>query len=98
MRAARESHLATLMQHHTRWTACLTNDVPARAPFRDACVIMDAAGRSRGYGFLAFHRHEDAENAVATLQGKLVGSRRVKLGWSRRDDPLPPVDSSIVDR
>lgn len=54
MRAARESHLATLMQHHTRWTACLTNDVPARAPLGMHASSWTLQGAREGMAFWLF--------------------------------------------
>lgn len=52
--------------------------------YRDARVIWDHnTGRSKGYGFVSFRRKEDADAAIEKMQGKLIGSRRIRVGWAQ---------------
>jgi len=56
--------------------------------------------RSKGYGFVSFYKREHAEHAIESMQGKLVGSRRVRVGWAahKKEQVLLPVDYESVDR
>ena len=40
-------------------------------------------GRSKGYGFVSFRRKEDAEDAIVQMQGRQIGSRRIRVGWAQ---------------
>mmetsp|Transcript_39058 Transcript_39058/g.86881 ORF Transcript_39058/g.86881 Transcript_39058/m.86881 type:complete len:464 (+) Transcript_39058:198-1589(+) len=67
----------------------------------DARVMWDhATGRSKGYGFVSFRRKDDAENAIEKMQGRQIGSRRVRCGWAqhKQDENSPPPDYESVDR
>lgn len=60
-----------------------------RAPFRLACrfvlineVFFDSvpqAGQSLGYGFVNYHRPEDAEKAINTLNGLRLQNKTIKV-------------------
>ncbi|KDD72477.1 hypothetical protein H632_c3295p0, partial [Helicosporidium sp. ATCC 50920] len=68
----------------------------------DARVIWDAqTGRSRGYGFVAFCAREQAEAAIRAMQGRVVGSHRVRVGWAEHrvgDAAVKPLDAEALDR
>ena len=56
----------------------------------DARVMWDhATGRSRGFGFVSFRAHADAEAAIATMHGATLGARRVRCGWAQHKDAVP---------
>uniref|UniRef100_A0A915D607 RRM domain-containing protein n=1 Tax=Ditylenchus dipsaci TaxID=166011 RepID=A0A915D607_9BILA len=51
----------------------------------DAKVIRDAQSlKSRGYGFVSFPNKEDAEKAINTMNGEMVGKRAVRTNWAER--------------
>lgn len=48
-----------------------------------ANVMWDMkTGRSRGYGFVNFKEKQDAEDALTTLNGALLGDRPIRLNWA----------------
>ncbi|KAF9365527.1 hypothetical protein BGX34_009670 [Mortierella sp. NVP85] len=57
----------------------------------EARVMWDTnTGKSRGYGFAAFKERADAERAIATMNGQILGSRAVRCNWaSQRGVPGP---------
>ncbi|CAG8556883.1 10967_t:CDS:10 [Ambispora gerdemannii] len=53
----------------------------------DARVMWDVnSGKSRGYGFVAFRDKTDAEQAIATMNGKCewLGSRAIRCNWANQ--------------
>ncbi|XP_060758717.1 polyadenylate-binding protein 4-like [Neoarius graeffei] len=42
-------------------------------------VVKDESGKSRGFGFVRFARHEDAQRAVAVMNGRVLNGRRVHV-------------------
>jgi nucleolysin TIA-1/TIAR len=68
---------------------------------RDARVMWDhATGRSKGYGFVSFRSKEDAEAAIDRMQGRQIGSRRIRVGWAqhKQDETSNPLEFDAVDR
>ncbi|KAF9963819.1 hypothetical protein BGZ65_010883 [Modicella reniformis] len=57
----------------------------------DARVMWDnTTGKSRGYGFVAFNDRVDAEHAITSMNGQVLGSRAVRCNWaSQRGVPGP---------
>ncbi|XP_041060604.1 embryonic polyadenylate-binding protein-like isoform X3 [Carcharodon carcharias] len=47
-------------------------------------VMTDERGRSRGFGFVNFEKHEDARKAVAEMNGKEINSRVVYVGRAQK--------------
>ncbi|ODV61073.1 Pub1p [Ascoidea rubescens DSM 1968] len=48
-----------------------------------AHVMWDMqTGRSRGYGFVSFSDHGDAENAIKTMNGEWIGGRTIRCNWA----------------
>ncbi|KAH7724544.1 Protein TIAR-1 f [Aphelenchoides avenae] len=51
----------------------------------EAKVIRDPQSlKSRGYGFVAFPKKEDAIRAIEDMNGKMVGRRVVRTNWASR--------------
>ncbi|KAG0311838.1 hypothetical protein BGZ99_009881 [Dissophora globulifera] len=57
----------------------------------DARVMWDAnSGKSRGYGFAAYKERADAERALLSMNGQVLGNRAVRCNWaSQRGMPGP---------
>ncbi|XP_018420192.1 PREDICTED: embryonic polyadenylate-binding protein [Nanorana parkeri] len=47
-------------------------------------VMMDDNGRSRGFGFVNFGNHEEAQKAVAEMNGKDINGRMVYVGRAQK--------------
>lgn len=66
----------------------VTDDILQRAfvafgTLSDARIMFDTAtGKSRGYGFLAFRDKNDAEQAIATMNGEWLGNRAIRVNWA----------------
>lgn len=41
-------------------------------------------GRSRGYGFVAFRDRNEAERALAAMDGEWLGSRAIRCNWANQ--------------
>jgi len=51
----------------------------------DARVMWDqTTGRSRGYGFVAFKKKEDAERSLTGMNGEWIGNRAVRCNWANQ--------------
>ncbi|KAK4756628.1 hypothetical protein SAY87_006755 [Trapa incisa] len=51
----------------------------------DARVMWDQkTGRSRGFGFVSFRNHQDAQSAINDLNGKWLGSRQIRCNWAAK--------------
>ncbi len=57
-------------------------------------------GWSKGYGFVSFRSKEEAEAAIREMQGKQLGSRRIRVGWAqhKQDVCATPLTFDEVDR
>ncbi|KAG8566073.1 hypothetical protein GDO81_013087 [Engystomops pustulosus] len=47
-------------------------------------VMMDDSGRSRGFGFVNFGNHEEAQKAVTEMNGKEINGRMVYVGRAQK--------------
>ncbi|XP_067856295.1 embryonic polyadenylate-binding protein-like isoform X2 [Heptranchias perlo] len=47
-------------------------------------VMTDERGRSRGFGFVNFEKHEEARKAVSEMNGKEINSRAVYVGRAQK--------------
>nr|XP_033819911.1 polyadenylate-binding protein 1-like [Geotrypetes seraphini]XP_033819912.1 polyadenylate-binding protein 1-like [Geotrypetes seraphini]XP_033819913.1 polyadenylate-binding protein 1-like [Geotrypetes seraphini] len=47
-------------------------------------VMMDETGRSRGFGFVNFENHTEAQQAVADMNGKEINGRVVYVGRAQK--------------
>eukprot|EP00081_Caenorhabditis_elegans_P026250 NP_509705.3 TIA-1/TIAL RNA binding protein homolog [Caenorhabditis elegans] len=51
----------------------------------EAKVIRDVqTQKSKGYGFVSFPNKQNAENAIAGMNGKWIGKRAVRTNWAAR--------------
>jgi len=60
----------------------------AFAPFgsiSDARVMAEAGtGKSRGYGFVAFKKKEDAQRSLIEMNGEWLGTRAIRCNWANQ--------------
>ncbi|XP_060781012.1 polyadenylate-binding protein 1-like [Neoarius graeffei] len=49
-------------------------------PVVNARVMTDESGKSKSFGFVSFHRHEDAQRALAEMNGQMLNGRQVIVG------------------
>ncbi|XP_009080011.1 PREDICTED: polyadenylate-binding protein 1-like, partial [Acanthisitta chloris] len=47
-------------------------------------VMTDSTGRSKGFGFVNFEKHEEAQKAVADMNGKEINGRMVYVGRAQK--------------
>uniref|UniRef100_A0A8C6NQQ1 Polyadenylate-binding protein n=1 Tax=Nothobranchius furzeri TaxID=105023 RepID=A0A8C6NQQ1_NOTFU len=47
-------------------------------------VMTDEGGKSKGFGFVSFERHEDAQKAVDDMNGKELNGRQVYVGRAQK--------------
>uniref|UniRef100_A0A8C3CZD8 RRM domain-containing protein n=1 Tax=Cairina moschata TaxID=8855 RepID=A0A8C3CZD8_CAIMO len=47
-------------------------------------VMMDSSGRSKGFGFVNFEKHEEAQKAVADMNGKEINGRALYVGRAQK--------------
>ncbi|XP_043830008.1 polyadenylate-binding protein 1-like [Dromiciops gliroides] len=47
-------------------------------------VMTDESGTSRGFGFVNFERHEDAQKAVEEMNGKELNGRKIYVGRAQK--------------
>uniref|UniRef100_A0A4X2K9R9 Polyadenylate-binding protein n=1 Tax=Vombatus ursinus TaxID=29139 RepID=A0A4X2K9R9_VOMUR len=47
-------------------------------------VMTDESGKSRGFGFVSFERHEDAQRAVDEMNGKELNGRQIYVGRAQK--------------
>lgn len=60
----------------------------------NAHVMRDTmSGNSRGFGFVAYREKSDADQAIASMNGELLGSRNIRVNWATQkgqSDAPPP--------
>lgn len=59
-----------------------------------------ATGRCKGYGFVSFRTQESAQYAIDTMNGQVLGARRVRCGWAQHkcDSCETPVRREDVEK
>jgi len=56
----------------------------------DCRVVRDPQTlKSKGYGFVSFVKKNDAENAIAGMNGQWLGTRAIRTNWATRKPPAP---------
>ncbi|KAI8881228.1 hypothetical protein K501DRAFT_223373 [Backusella circina FSU 941] len=77
----------------------VTDEILAEAfsPFGtivNAHVMKDTmSGNSRGFGFVAFREKAEADQAIASMNGEMLGSRVIRVNWATQkgqNDTPPP--------
>ncbi|PWN44534.1 RNA-binding domain-containing protein [Ceraceosorus guamensis] len=70
------------------------NDSALRSAFASFPTLIDArvmwdtsSGKSRGYGFVTFHSRAEAEQAIAVMNGEVLGARPVRVNWATVKKP-----------
>ncbi|KAL8592134.1 hypothetical protein ACOMHN_033505 [Nucella lapillus] len=62
----------------------------------DCKIIRDpTTQKSKGYGFVSFVNRQDAETAIANMNGQWLGTRPIRTNWATRK-PLAPVPKENV--
>ncbi|KAL9553035.1 hypothetical protein PS6_004133 [Mucor atramentarius] len=60
----------------------------------NAHVMRDTmSGNSRGFGFVAYREKSEADQAIASMNGELLGSRNIRVNWATQkgqSDAPPP--------
>jgi nucleolysin TIA-1/TIAR len=71
----------------------LYNAFAAFGTISDARVMWDQnTGRSRGYGFVAYRKKEDAQRALTEMNGEWLGSRAIRCNWANQKGGTTPDD------
>ncbi|XP_072811182.1 polyadenylate-binding protein 1-like [Vicugna pacos] len=47
-------------------------------------VMTDESGKSKGFGFVSFERHEDAQKAVNEMNGKELNGKQIYVGQAQK--------------
>ncbi|KAF1670157.1 Polyadenylate-binding protein 1, partial [Pygoscelis papua] len=47
-------------------------------------VMTDESGKSKGFGFISFERHEDAQKAVDEMNGKELNGKQIYVGRAQK--------------
>jgi len=80
----------------------LWNAFSAFGTISDARVMFDPAlNRSRGYGFVAFRKKEDAQKALVEMNGEWLGTRAIRCNWANQkgvgEDQIGPMVSGMMN-
>jgi len=103
---------ASAVQHHHLFVGDLAADVTEAMLYNAFCNVGQCAdarimwdhntGRSKGYGFVSFRCRADADAALVGMQGCMIGSRRVRVGWAQHKEEgvsdAGALDFDSVDR
>ncbi len=57
-------------------------------------IINDESGRSKGFGFVEMETSEEAEKAIASFNGKMIGDRALTVNEARPQTARPGGDRS----
>ncbi|GAB1285955.1 Polyadenylate-binding protein [Apodemus speciosus] len=47
-------------------------------------VMRDSSGKSKGFGFVSYEKHEDANKAVEEMNGKVMGGKALFVGGAQK--------------
>uniref|UniRef100_A0A2K5QTM5 RRM domain-containing protein n=1 Tax=Cebus imitator TaxID=2715852 RepID=A0A2K5QTM5_CEBIM len=62
-----------------------TNDLFGKfGPALSVKVMTDESGKSKGFGFVSFERHEDAQKAVDEMNGKELNGKQIYVGRAQK--------------
>uniref|UniRef100_A0A667ZVF4 Polyadenylate-binding protein n=1 Tax=Myripristis murdjan TaxID=586833 RepID=A0A667ZVF4_9TELE len=63
---------------------CVDKKLSFLGPALSIRVMTDDSGKSKGFGFVSFERHEDAQKAVDDMNGKELNGRQVYVGRAQK--------------
>lgn len=54
----------------------------------DSCTLVldKVTGESKGFGFVAMHHRDDADKAIAALNGTHFEDSKIRVKWSNQDE------------
>jgi len=58
-------------------------------PIESVDLVTDPSGESRGFGFVLFDYVEDADAAVAKMNGATIDRHRIRVDYSTSKGPRP---------
>ncbi|VFQ80621.1 unnamed protein product [Cuscuta campestris] len=64
---------------------------------QNAIIVRDENGKSRGFGFVNFHSHEDANRAVQCMNGTLLGSKQLFVVRAQKKDSRDDISRCAYD-
>ncbi|EGW02750.1 Polyadenylate-binding protein 1 [Cricetulus griseus] len=53
-------------------------------PALNVKVMTDESGKSKGFGFVSFEKHEDAQKAVDEMNGKELNGKQIYVGRAQK--------------
>ncbi|KAI7904468.1 uncharacterized protein BX663DRAFT_550847 [Cokeromyces recurvatus] len=57
----------------------------------NAHVMKDTmSGNSRGFGFVTYREKSEANQAIASMNGELLGARNIRVNWATQKGDTPP--------
>lgn len=48
------------------------------------------SGNSRGFGFVTYRQRGEADQAIASMNGEMLGSRNIRVNWGQKNQPDAP--------
>ncbi|XP_019867942.2 cytotoxic granule associated RNA binding protein TIA1 isoform X2 [Aethina tumida] len=76
-------------------TQTLRDAFAAFGEISDCRVVRDPQTlKSKGYGFVSFIKKNEAESAIAAMNGQWLGSRSIRTNWATRKPPVPKAEVS----
>uniref|UniRef100_A0A2K6KFE9 RRM domain-containing protein n=1 Tax=Rhinopithecus bieti TaxID=61621 RepID=A0A2K6KFE9_RHIBE len=64
---------------------CLKDLCGKFGPALSVKVMTDESGKSKGFGFVSFERHEDAQKAVDEMNGKELNGKQIYVGRAQKN-------------
>jgi len=87
-------HKEDTSQHHHIFVGDLSSEVTDTTlsqafdmfhSMSDARVMWDQnSGKSRGFGFVSFEDRMDADKAIGTMNGVILGSKAIRCNWANQ--------------
>lgn len=75
----------------------LYNAFAAFGGISDARIIWDSnTGRSKGYGFVAFKKKEEAQRALTEMNGEFLGKRAIRCNWANQKVSISSAAENVL--